>query len=88
MIGQASLHIFLVQMLWFGQYFYYFPTLSERWEIQPIPNLIICITGGTLWWWVDTDPGGIRRLLASLFRGRMSLRLRPTRSRAFRRPSR
>lgn len=76
-IGKASLHIFLVQMMWFGQSFYYVPTLSDRWEIQSIPNLIICIIGGTVWWWVDTDFTSVKRLLMAPFARRRMASPRP-----------
>jgi peptidoglycan/LPS O-acetylase OafA/YrhL len=73
-IGQASLHIFLVQMFWFGQSFYYVPTLSDRWEIQTIPNLIVCIVGGTVFWWIDVNLGAIWRFFTSGERRRLAPR--------------
>ena len=77
-IGQASLHIFLVQMLWFGQTFYYVADCPSRGRSQSIPNLIICITGGHAVVVGRHDTRRVRRLMARSGRGRIAPRLRPT----------
>jgi peptidoglycan/LPS O-acetylase OafA/YrhL len=62
-IGRASLHIFLVQMLWYGQAFHYVSFgFSLTWEKNVLPALIVSIGVGTLWWWLDTSAQPLRRV--------------------------
>jgi peptidoglycan/LPS O-acetylase OafA/YrhL len=66
-VGRASLHIFLVQMLWYGQGLNYSPVgFSLTWEKNVLPALIFSIGVGTVWWWVDTNWPTVRRTLANL----------------------
>jgi peptidoglycan/LPS O-acetylase OafA/YrhL len=64
-VGQASLHIFLVQMLYFSPLVRTLPPENE-WKHVVVKNMVFCLVVGTLWWWVDTRSGAWRRVKALL----------------------
>ena len=64
-IGRASLQIFLVQMLWFGQaphYLWLARAFGPPWERTVVPALVVSLSLGTAWWFLETTPHPIRRV--------------------------
>ena len=52
-IGRASYHIFLVQMVYYLWYYYELKIYVSTWYLHLILGVVICLVLGVIWYYID-----------------------------------
>ena len=65
-IGRASYHIYLVQMVYYLWYYYEFQRIVSTWYIHLILGIVICLVLGVVWYYVDKP---IQKVIGSIISG-------------------